>query len=415
MNYSVRQDIYRNIERDRDTKVLSFITSDRQGMETAIAQDCINPFVDLLEQIGPTKRISLILHTNGGQTLAAWRLVNLIRMFCDNLEVLVPLNALSAGTLIAIGADRVVMTKQAALGPIDPSVNNPLNPQASIGGQLKQVPVSVESVRGYLDAAREELKIKGEEALTSVLLNLTNHIHPLVLGEILRAQAQIRFLAGKLLSGQVRNEETLKSIIDFLCADSGSHDYTINRREASELGLQIEGEEALTSVLLNLTNHIHPLVLGEILRAQAQIRFLAGKLLSGQVRNEETLKSIIDFLCADSGSHDYTINRREASELGLQIEKPSEAFYKLLRKVHLSYTEELKLLEPYAAQTVLGGAAENVPVSFSITRGLVEGTVGGCYGFVSEGTLTRVQIQTSNGPQEGIKDDRTFEGWRKLK
>ena len=335
MNYSVRQDIYRNIERDRDTKVLSFITSDRQGMETAIAQDCINPFVDLLEQIGPTKRISLILHTNGGQTLAAWRLVNLIRMFCDNLEVLVPLNALSAGTLIAIGADRVVMTKQAALGPIDPSVNNPLNPQASIGGQLKQVPVSVESVRGYLDAAREELKIKGEEALTSVLLNLTNHIHPLVLGEILRAQAQIRFLAGKLLSGQVRNEETLKSIIDFLCADSGSHD--------------------------------------------------------------------------------YTINRREASELGLQIEKPSEAFYKLLRKVHLSYTEELKLLEPYAAQTVLGGAAENVPVSFSITRGLVEGTVGGCYGFVSEGTLTRVQIQTSNGPQEGIKDDRTFEGWRKLK
>ena len=74
----------------------------------------------------------------------------------------------------------VVMTKQAALGPIDPSVNNPLNPQASIGGQLKQVPVSVESVRGYLDAAREELKIEGEQSLTSVLLNLTTHIHPLV-------------------------------------------------------------------------------------------------------------------------------------------------------------------------------------------------------------------------------------------
>ena len=71
--------------------------------------------------------------------------MNLIRIFCDELEILVPLKALSAGTLIAIGADRVVMTKQAALGPIDPSVNNPLNPQASIGGQLKQVPVSVES------------------------------------------------------------------------------------------------------------------------------------------------------------------------------------------------------------------------------------------------------------------------------
>ncbi|MCY4224187.1 MAG: hypothetical protein OXF06_05065 [Bacteroidetes bacterium] len=58
------------------------------------------------------------------------------------------------------------MTKQAALGPIDPSINNALNPQADIGGQSKQVPVSVENVRGYLNAARNELKIEGEPSIT---------------------------------------------------------------------------------------------------------------------------------------------------------------------------------------------------------------------------------------------------------
>ena len=335
MGYSERRELYRSIERDRKTKVLSFITSARKGMETVIAQDCIDPFVDLLEKIGPTKHISLILHTNGGHTLAGWRLVNLIRMFCDEFEVLIPLKALSAGTLISIGADRVVMTKQAALGPIDPSVNNPLNPQATIDGQSKQVPVSVESVRGYLDAARDELKIKGEKELTSVLLNLTSHIHPLVLGEIFRTQAQIRFLAEKLLPRQVSEESKIKSNIDFLCADSGSHD--------------------------------------------------------------------------------YTINRREAAELGLNIEKPSDKLYKLLREIQLDYTEELKLLEPYNAQTLLAKAKPNNPVSFTITRALVEGTVGGCYGFVSQGTLMRVQVKTNNGLQEGVKDERTFEGWRKLK
>ena len=335
MKYSERKELYSRIERNRETKVLSFITSDRKGMETVIAQDCIDPFVDLLEKIGPTKRISLILHTNGGHTLAAWRLVNLIRIFCDELEVLIPLKALSAGTLISIGADRVVMTKQAALGPIDPSVNNPLNPRATIDGQSKQVPVSVESVRGYLDAARDELKIKGEQALTSVLLNLTGHIHPLVLGEIFRSQAQIRFLAKKLLPRQVSDDDKIKSIIEFLCADSGSHD--------------------------------------------------------------------------------YTIDRREAAELGLNIEKPSDAFYKLLRKIHLSYVEELKLLEPYAAQAFLVDAAIDEPVQYAITRALVEGTVGRCYGFVSEGTLMRVQVQMNNVRQEGVKDERTFEGWRKLK
>ena len=94
MDYSTRRDLYDGIERDRDTRVLSFITSDRKNMETVIAQDCIDPFVDLLERIGPTRRISLLLHTNGGHTLAAWRLVNLIRIFCDELEVLIPLKAL---------------------------------------------------------------------------------------------------------------------------------------------------------------------------------------------------------------------------------------------------------------------------------------------------------------------------------
>jgi Serine dehydrogenase proteinase len=151
MDYATRQDLYAQIERDRKTKVITYVTSDRVGMETQIAQDCIDLFVDLLDLIGPTPKISLILHTNGGQTSAAWRLVNLVRTFCDELEVLIPLKALSAGTLISLGSDRIVMTKQAALGPIDPSLNHPLNPQIPAGNQLARVPVSVEAVRGYLE------------------------------------------------------------------------------------------------------------------------------------------------------------------------------------------------------------------------------------------------------------------------
>src|SRR5262249_34748678 len=327
MDYKSRQPLYRKIERERSSKLLSFVTSDRVGMETIIAPDCIDLFVDLLDQIGPTSKISLILHTNGGSTLAAWRLVNLIRTFCDDLEVLIPLKALSAGTLIAIGADRLVMTKQAALGPIDPSVNNPLNPQVNMGNQTARVPVSVENVRGYLDAARNDLGIKSEAAMTTVLTGLSQQIHPLVLGEIFRSRAQIRFLAGKLIKRQVK--------------------------QASKI------------------------------------------------------KSIIDFLCADSGSHDYTINRREAAELALQVEKPSDALYRTLTKIHLSYAEELKLLQPYSQQVVLGVLPTATYVE---VRGLVESTAGGCYGFVSEGTLTKTQVPTPMGPQEAITDQRTFEG-----
>lgn len=333
MTYPDRQAVYRQIEQNRDTKVLSFITGTRRGLETMIAVDCIDQFVDLLEQVGPTTRISLILHTNGGQTLAAWQLVNLIRMFCDDLEVVVPMRALSAGTLIAIGADRVIMTKQATLGPIDPSVNNPLNPTVNIKGEDHRVSVSVENVRGYLDVARKELEIRGEKALSSILRNLSGHIHPLVLGEIFRSRTQIRFLAEKLLPRQVGDKEKIKSISDFLCGDSGSHD--------------------------------------------------------------------------------YTINRREASELGLNVEKPSDSLYKLLRRVQISYTQELKLMEPHVPAALLGNAKPNVPVPYSLPRAFVEGTIGGCYSFVSEGNVTAVKAANAAPGQVTLQDNRTFEGWKK--
>ena len=71
VNFATRNEIYKQIERERSTKVVAYITGDRSGLETQIHSDCVDLFVDLLDQIGPTEKISLILHTNGGQTLAA--------------------------------------------------------------------------------------------------------------------------------------------------------------------------------------------------------------------------------------------------------------------------------------------------------------------------------------------------------
>ena len=332
MSYAARRRLYRTIERERESRVVTFVTGDRTGMETQIAGDCVNLFVELLDRIGPTKRISLILHTNGGQTSATWRLVNLIRTFCDELEVIIPLKAMSAGTLISLGADRLVMTKQAALGPIDPSLTHPLNPGVQVGPQLSRVPVSVEAVRGYLDAARDDLKVT----------------------------------------------------------------------DAS----------VLASLLIDLSNKIHPLVLGEIFRSRAQIRFLAGKLIKYQVSDEEKTKSIIDFLCADSGSHDYTINRREAKAMGLNVENPSERLYSFIKKVYADFAAEMRLLEPFSPQVVIGAATD---ANYSEVRGLVESADGIGYAFLSEGVMTRTQVPNGmGGVQDAITDQRTFEGWRRI-
>ena len=237
--YKERKNIYSNIEKFMDSRVICYVTGDRQNLEIHIDQDVLEHFGDHLYKMGMTKRITLIIHSRGGITLAGWSLVNLIRQFCDEFNIIIPSRAHSAATLIALGAKSIMMTRQATLGPIDPNVNGPLNPQAPAPNTSTRIPVSVESVKGYLDFAKS-LGIKSEAEITRVVLDLASKIHPAVLGNVFRSRSQIRMLGKQLLSTHIQEESKIEKILDFLCSDCGSHDYTINRSEArDELGLPI--------------------------------------------------------------------------------------------------------------------------------------------------------------------------------
>lgn len=237
--YTDRADAYRQIELARNTKLLVFATSSREGMQTQIASEVLPLFTEHLDVIGDVPKISLVLITNGGDTMTAWNLVNLIKSFCDNFEVIVPFNCFSAGTLICLGANNIVMTKQATLGPIDPSTNGPLNP--IMPGTNTRVPVSVEFVNAYIEMARREFQIHDQAEMAKIMLKLSDFIHPLTLGQVYRSRNQIQMVARKLIAGQNLDHETVEKIINFLCSESGSHDYAIHRREArEELGLNIE-------------------------------------------------------------------------------------------------------------------------------------------------------------------------------
>lgn len=246
-----RKPLYEALEAKRGSKVIAYVTGDRSNLGTQIAAEVFDFFVNHLDIIGVTPKISLYLYTRGGSTLAAWSIVNLLRQFTDDLEVVIPHKCHSAGTLMSLGANRIVMTKQATLGPIDPSINGSLNPLIEGAGPQARVPVSVEAVMGYLELAKGEVGIKNDESLSNILLRLSDKVHPLVLGEAYRSMSQIKMLARKLLQAQISDEATVNKVISFLCSESGSHDYTINRREAAnQLGLKIDKpDQALYEVI----------------------------------------------------------------------------------------------------------------------------------------------------------------------
>lgn len=238
--YAQRKGLLKEWGETRGAATILYVTGDRPNWETQIHAEVLDRFVHHLDDLKDVKKISLILYTRGGSTLAAWSLVNLLRQFCGQLEVVVPSKAHSAGTLICLGADSIMMTKQATLGPIDPSVNGPLNPEIPGAPPTVRAPVSVEAINGYLDFAREGAGITSAADLAAIFQTLSDRVHPLVLGDVYRSRSQIRMLARRLLSRQISDDVKIQKILEFLISESGSHDYTIYRQEArDDLGLNV--------------------------------------------------------------------------------------------------------------------------------------------------------------------------------
>ena len=195
--------------------------------------------------------------------MAAWSLVNLIRSFCKELEVIIPSNCFSSGTLICLGANKLIMTKQAALGPIDPSINGPLNPMIpGIQNPDAKVPVSVEYVNAYIEMAKKDFGITDQKNLTEIMLHLSEKIHPLILGQVYKSKSQIQMIARNLMKYQKINKEKTDTIIKFLCSESGSHDYSIRREEAiNNLGFNVEKP---TMELYSIIKRIHDDISAEL-------------------------------------------------------------------------------------------------------------------------------------------------------
>ena len=73
-----------------------------------IADDVYPSFMDIVRNLSannPTK-ISVLLHTNGGQAETPYKIMTLLRNYVDEVDVLIAQKALSSGTSFARGCTR---------------------------------------------------------------------------------------------------------------------------------------------------------------------------------------------------------------------------------------------------------------------------------------------------------------------
>src|ERR1700720_871086 len=84
--------------------------------------------------------LDIVLHTPGGLVLAALQIARAIHEHKAKTTVFVPHYAMSGGTLIALAADEIVMSRHAVLGPIDPQLGE--SPAASLLTVVEKKPIS---------------------------------------------------------------------------------------------------------------------------------------------------------------------------------------------------------------------------------------------------------------------------------
>lgn len=81
------------------------------------------PLADALAVIGRAENLDLMIHTMGGSGETAEKIVEMCRNHCSGeFRVIIPNMAKSAGTLIALGADKIVMGHCSEVGPTDPQI-----------------------------------------------------------------------------------------------------------------------------------------------------------------------------------------------------------------------------------------------------------------------------------------------------
>lgn len=230
MSYGERLALYKELEKKRGRPLVVYVTSARQGCEGSIAGDAIRELTFQLEALpAGTKSLDLLLVSNGGDPNAAWRFVSLIRERVKDFNVLVPEAAFSAATLIALGANKIVMHANGNLGPTDAQITDP----------QKKIRFGSEDLSNFLKYVREDVGITDQSNLLEAFKQFCEAAGPLTVAVAARGSLLSATLSAKLLGTHMKDKERVKVISEAFHKQHFHHSYPISRSEAKSIGLPI--------------------------------------------------------------------------------------------------------------------------------------------------------------------------------
>lgn len=237
-----------------------------------IRRDGYQQVSNVLENISSKrKKICLILVTYGGDPDAAYRIARALNHHFQEVEILIPDVCKSAGTLVCIGAHKLIFGDRGELGPLDIQLSKPDEMFESMSGlDIIQALNALEnqvltSFRNYLMDIRggSRLRTKLAADIATKLADgfispIAAKIDPVTLGEHQRAM-QIAFDYGERLN---KVTDSLKSnALIQLVSGYPSHGFVIDRKEAGSLFKCVESPDEATIELYEWALGLLPTIL----------------------------------------------------------------------------------------------------------------------------------------------------------
>jgi hypothetical protein len=216
----------------------------------AICQNDVAGLYALVRARGHVDRLSLFIKSDGGSGQAALRMVNLLRRYVKHLTVLAPLECQSAATMLALGADRILMGPLAHLSAVDTSLTHDLSP---IDRDNDRVSVSNDELLRVIRLWTEQARDSTQNPYQA----LFPYVHPLVIGAVDRSSALSTRICEEILSYHMTDTDRAREISNILNSGYPSHNYPITLREAKRIGLNVEAMDDSVNALLFELNEIY--------------------------------------------------------------------------------------------------------------------------------------------------------------
>jgi len=198
---------------------------------TALSDNDVNSFMTVIHNLDRSKGVDLILHTQGGDVAATECIGNyLYSMFKDDIRVIIPQLAMSAGTLLCCMSKSIVMGEQSSLGPIDPVIRG----------------IPAQGVIQEFSRAKQEML--DDPRCVRVWQPILSQYTPTLIGECEKAVKVTRSIAQDWLQRNMlkdERQEEIKNVVHNLSEHEQScmHNRHFNKKEAKDFGLKIESLE----------------------------------------------------------------------------------------------------------------------------------------------------------------------------